>query len=212
MNKIIGRPRKTQISIGDKYAKLWITAIDKFPIVSCLCECGKKFDARIYNILKGSTKSCGCYSSQVTSELNQRLKRTTGFSINKNTREGVIRAGMIDRCYNKNATHYNLYGGKGIIVCQRWLDSYDTFLSDMGVCPDDYTIERKDNNGNYEPSNCYWASRKEQANNRVTNKLLTFNGKTQNVTQWNTELGLGRHVIETRLKRGWTLERALTTK
>lgn len=118
---------------------------------------------------------------------------------------------MKRRCLSKTATQYGHYGGRGIAVCDRWL-SFGNFLFDMGDKPNGMTLERNDTNGNYEPSNCRWATRKEQCNNRRNNVVATFNGKTQTITAWAYEFGLedGRPIF-CRIYKGWTMERALST-
>jgi hypothetical protein len=116
---------------------------------------------------------------------------------------------MHKRCENPNQKTFGYYGGRGIKVCKRWND-FQNFYEDMGNCPDSYTLDRIDCNGNYEPNNCRWASKKEQARNRRGNHLITFNGKTQCVSAWAEEVGITRGALKQRLKRNWTLEKALT--
>ena len=102
-------------------------------------------------------------------------------------------AGMLGRCYNKNNHKYKDYGGRGIKVCKRWRgkSGFVNFLSDMGECPPDHSIDRyPDNNGNYSPSNCRWANARQQANNRRSNILISLNGKTKTATQWSNYLKL----------------------
>lgn len=120
---------------------------------------------------------------------------------------------MQRRCYDRGFTEFERYGRRGIRVCARWRNSFKDFLADMGARPSAYySIERRDNNGNYEPGNCYWATAREQANNRRTNTLVTLNGKTQTLTQWQRELGIKHHTVMTRMgKRGWSVEQALLT-
>jgi len=121
-------------------------------------------------------------------------------------------ADMKTRCNNKNHRAYKSYGGRGIKVCEEWRHSFDSFYLDMGEAPTkNHTIERIDNNGNYEPLNCKWASRQEQSQNRRSNRLLTHKNKTLNVTQWSKIIGVNKNTITYRLIRGWTVERTLTT-
>lgn len=112
---------------------------------------------------------------------------------------------MKQRCYNPNCKKYNIYGKRGIIVSDSWRDSYDTFLSDMGLKPDGYTIDRIDNNGNYSKENCKWSTPKEQARNRRTNRYIEFDGKTLTITEWAEEIGVFHHTISKRLELGWKL-------
>lgn len=119
--------------------------------------------------------------------------------------------GMRKRCMNPRAKNYHRYGGRGITVCERW-SSFENFLADMGIKPADGEIERKDNDGNYTPSNCCWATKKEQAQNRCTSIPLTYQGRTQTLMLWCDELGLAYMSIWYRLYRAkWSIERAFTT-
>jgi len=118
---------------------------------------------------------------------------------------------MIKRCYNPKYKRYFAYGGRGISVCKEWKESYDNFLKDMGDKPDGYSIDRINNDGNYEPSNCRWATPKEQAENRRTNRNITYNGTTRTVSQWARIVGISQNALTKRLIF-WELEKALTTK
>ena len=121
---------------------------------------------------------------------------------------------MKQRCTNPNRPDFARYGGKGIKVCDEWL-SYDGFKAWAlaNGYADDLTIERNDSTGNYEPSNCRWATTKEQAVNKKSNVMVTFNGKTQTISQWAEELGINYFTLQSRItKRHWSIERALTKK
>jgi hypothetical protein len=120
---------------------------------------------------------------------------------------------MRDRCTNPANACFERYGGRGITVCDRWRDSFDDFFADMGMFPSrDHSIERIDNLGAYEPSNCRWATRTEQGANKRNNVRLTLNGRTQLISEWARELGIQRLTIRRRINDlGWTPERALTT-
>lgn len=117
--------------------------------------------------------------------------------------------GMIDRCYKPSNTCYRRYGGRGIKVCDRWLDSFWNFVEDMGERPDHHTLDRIDNNGSYEPSNCKWSTSEEQNNNRSNNHRLTVNGITLTKQQWSNLTGTCAMLIYSRKKRGWTDEEAI---
>ncbi len=117
---------------------------------------------------------------------------------------------MKQRCQNPKAHEYENYGGRGITICERWSSSFDLFCEDMGPRPPGTSIERIDNNGNYEPGNCKWASRIEQRRNTRFNRLLTLNGRTQPMSAWVEETGIQWDTIYARLKRGWSIEKALT--
>jgi len=117
---------------------------------------------------------------------------------------------MINRCYNPATKSYGYYGGRGIIVCDRWRTSFNNFISDMGWRPDGkYSIERINNNGNYEPGNCRWATTTEQARNKINTRFVTWEGRTLSLKAWAEEKGIGYHLLWDRIvKRRWSLERA----
>ena len=118
---------------------------------------------------------------------------------------------MKQRCYNKNHRHYANYGGRGITVCQQWLENFVTFLEDMGKRPTSkHTIERKDTDKGYDPDNCEWATRAVQSRNTRQNHWITFNGKTQCMTDWAHELGINLRTLSDRLRSGWPTEKALS--
>ena len=119
---------------------------------------------------------------------------------------------MKRRCLSPKRESYKYYGGRGIKVCDEWLHSYDAFLRDMGEAPEGLSIERKDNNGNYCPENCIWATKLEQNNNMRSNRWLEHQGKRQTITQWAEELGMDFMTLSCRIDRlGWSVEKALTT-
>lgn len=117
---------------------------------------------------------------------------------------------MSDRCYNTAADSYHNYGGRGIQVCAAWRKSFEAFYTDMGPRPSaNHSIDRIDNDGDYAPGNCRWATPIEQSRNRRTTRLITFGNRTQSLTEWAAELGITSTSLDSRLKR-WSLERALT--
>lgn len=119
--------------------------------------------------------------------------------------------GMKARCSCKSHSSFHRYGARGIKVCDRWLQSFENFLSDMGEAPPGLTLDRKDNDGHYEPSNCRWASKKVQSNNRGDNRLIEFDGKVQTLEQWANEVGVSSQTLWMRLDYGWSVQKALTT-
>jgi hypothetical protein len=108
---------------------------------------------------------------------------------------------MKQRCLNENSQNFARYGGRGITVCHRWM-RFENFLADMGVKPVDLTLERKDTNGNYEPSNVVWASRKQQARNTRRNRYVEIDGRRLTLSEWASERGVSRFLIRDRLDRG----------
>lgn len=115
---------------------------------------------------------------------------------------------MLRRCNDKDDSLYKYYGGRGVSVCREWM-TYGNFLKDMGKSPINTTIDRIDNNGNYEPSNCRWATRKEQANNRRGNVLLTFRGETHTASQWSEMLNLNKYTIYEKVRKKISVEKIL---
>ena len=119
--------------------------------------------------------------------------------------------GMKARCTNPKATGYDRYGGAGIMVCKRWLESFENFLEDMGARPEGKTLERVDGTKGYTRGNCRWATKSEQCNNRRGNVKLTYGGVTMGVFQWARKLGIKPATLKNRLRIGWSAEKALTT-
>lgn len=125
---------------------------------------------------------------------------------------------MCRRCYYEKYVLYHRYGGRGITVCDEWLNSYESFKEwalkngyDYNAPKGQCTIDRINNDGNYEPNNCRWATIKEQSNNKSQNVLLTANGETHNMQQWADILGTKHATLESRYRRGWSDERIINT-
>lgn len=176
-------------------AQLWL----------CRCKCGTEKVVQVGNLRNGDTKSCGCY----TRELTARLFTTHGMSGSAEYKTWIC---MKDRCTRPNNKDYRDYGGRGITVCERWIHSFENFLADMGNKPSKHhSIDRIDNDKGYEPGNCRWATQREQHNNRRSNVILEFNGIRNTVVGWTRALGFGEWTIYTRLKRGWPVDKTLTT-
>lgn len=137
------------------------------------------------------------------------MRKTHGES-NK-SKEWDAWSSMVQRCTNPNNKRYYSHGGRGITICDRWIKSFENFLSDMGRAPSKgHSLERKDNDGNYEPSNCKWATKIEQANNKRTNIRIHFNGRTQTLKQWCDELSLPYLRVKARIHRGYSPEVAFS--
>jgi hypothetical protein len=116
-----------------------------------------------------------------------------------------------ERCYRKSHKAYRYYGGRGIKVCDQWLHCFENFLADMGECPPGLTIERNNSNGDYEPGNCRWATRKDQNRNTKRNTFIQLRGEKKCISEWAEITGISKTVIRWRIYNGWSPERALTT-
>jgi len=202
-------PTKTQFinRIGKKYGRLTVMSYagrnKGGSNWNCKCDCGSEVVVRGGNLASKITKSCGCYHREVT----KRRNRTHGLAT---TKIYMIWAGIHTRCTNHNEKSYERYGGRGIKVCDRWL-KFENFLADMGERPDGMSLDRINNNGDYEPNNCRWATRKEQCRNRRNNRLVEYRGETKLLVEWCELLGLKYKLIYDRLWAGWSIERTLTT-
>jgi ribosomal protein L19 len=118
--------------------------------------------------------------------------------------------GMCRRCSDPRHVAYHRYGGRGITVCERWKENFWAFVADIGDRPAGRTLNRIDNDGNYEPGNCNWATQKEQSANQSCKRVLTFNGLTLTITQWAQKTGLTAFALRKRIRNGWSVERTLT--
>jgi len=192
--------------------KFWLPRGGKGEHISfqvCECSCGNASVVMCNSLKSGNTKSCGCFNRQRAAETHTKhgLSRAPEYDIWKD---------MKDRCGNPNNKRCQDYGGRGIRVCDRWLDpesGFANFYTDMGPRPSNkHSIERNSVNGDYCPENCRWATWSEQARNKRSNVMITYNWKTQCVAAWAEELGIPGKNICRRLKAGWTAEKALTTK
>jgi len=162
----------------------------------CSCVCGAACMVSGGNLNSGHTQSCGCLHKELTSN----SVKTHGKA---KTTEYHVWSRMKRRCLDEKNNRYPRYGGRGIIVCDRWLNSFENFLVDMGVRPSkSHSIDRINNDGNYEPSNCRWADDKTQANNTSRTIKLNISGVTKPITAWAEECNLDRSVIVARLANG----------
>lgn len=168
----------------------------------CRCDCGNiKFITTA--ILKcGGTKSCGCYSKDCHTKHGDHKERLYR-----------IWCGMNGRCNHVSNTNFKYYGAKGIKICKEWED-YKTFKAwaIQNGYKDDLSLDRINNSENYEPGNCRWVTMKEQQNHKTNNHKLTYNGEEKTISEWAEITGIKTATLFTRIKRGWSTERALTTQ
>lgn len=173
----------------------------------CKCDCGNNKITFTSYLTGGRTKSCGCLHRDVMSKIKFKHGCVK-------TSEYMAWKAMKGRCYNQNNSRYNTYGARGIIVCSRWLNKekgFINFLNDIGKKPSkEYTLDRRDNDGNYEPNNCRWLINTEQGKNKSNKRLLTCKGEALSLTEWAEKTGIDKKLIHRRIKLGWSEERALT--
>jgi len=147
--------------------------------IECVCDCGNTKKVILSSLINGKSTNCGCVKIAPRNKVGNGMRHTSEYS---------SYAAMKRRCNSPKHDKYMHYGGRGIKVCDRWLHSFRNFFEDMGLKPDKtFSIERIDNNGNYEPSNCKWASKSEQIANKRSNKYknyYTYNGETKTVREW----------------------------
>ena len=165
-----------------------------------VCACGTRKTVSASN-LRGTTKSCGCKQREKSSQ------RMTTHGMSGTVTHRAWKS-MIARCHIKSATGYSNYGGRGIVVCERWRTSFAAFMADMGTCPSGHSIERKDVDGNYEPSNCIWATKSSQSRNTRVNRRVGYAGNVPLVDAVKTS-SLSYDAVRARLNRGWDEESAL---
>jgi len=185
---------------GRRFGKMTVIRKSSTEYWMCVCDCGKTRHVRERNL--ETTPSCGCSHKHV---------REAHGSYKTTEYRAYIR--MIERCRNPDSQSYEHYGARGISVCDRWLFSFQNFIDDMGRKPSpSHEIDRVDNDGDYEPSNCRWATRKQQTNNTRRNVNITARGETHTIAEWSEITGLDASTIRSRLLRyGWTQEQSVST-
>ena len=172
----------------------------------CSCDCGNTTTVSGHALRSGTTQSCGCYKMDVLMDRNIKYRH-------QNRRLFKIWYAMVHRCTDPTAPHFDRYGGRGIGVCDEWMD-FDAF-ADWSLTheyADNLTIDRIDNDAGYSPDNCRWASRKTQANNRGTCRAIGLNGTAKTIMQWSEETGIAYGTLYGRLAKGWRVEDALSVK
>jgi hypothetical protein len=168
----------------------------------CVCDCGGEAIVTVYNLLNGHSRSCGCRASKNA----QRHGHAAGGRSTPTFRSWLS---MVRRCTDPKFEPYARYGAVGVTVCPGWLN-FENFLADMGERPDGTSIDRfPEQSGNYEPGNCRWASAVEQANNRSSTKLISARGEQKSIADWARASGTPASRIASRLRAGWSAERAI---
>lgn len=197
---------------GERYGKLTVVryegrAKNGHSLWLCKCDCGRETIVSRSNLQGGHQVSCGCKRRKQASEMNL----THGSS---HTRLYSIWSNMITRATNPKGTAYHRYGGRGVIMCPEWRNSFQAF-KDWALAngyADGLTIDRIDNDGIYEPSNCRWVTWSEQFNHRSNSRLVTYQGETLTIAQWAEKLNLSKTMLYQRFEAGWPSERALTER
>lgn len=174
----------------------------------CKCQCGADHEAAGGKLRSGGVTSCGCAKPAACAAANI----VHGDSARgKMTAEYRAWSNAIDRCERSSNKSFKYWGGRGISMCPRWRENFANFLADMGRKPSPaHMIDRIDNNGNYEPGNCRWATRKEQMRNRRNRRSITVEDRTMCLAEWSEEAGIKVSTIWQRLRNGWAPERAVT--
>lgn len=205
LNQQFGRLKVIkQIKLINKHHSKWL----------CKCICGKEVIVLRQSLVGGLTNSCGCLHKEISKKVCSKNFKTHGFS---RTRIYTTWRNLVDRCMNKNSSGFKKYGAKGITVCKSWL-KFENFKDDMYESYLDHcekfgekntTIDRINNKKNYNKQNCKWSTWKEQECNRTNNIIITYKGKTQNLSNWADELKFPYKILWERIKKyKWTVERA----
>lgn len=189
--KRFGRLLVIEKSGRNRYGFIW----------KCRCDCGNFVHVRTISLTERGTKSCGC----LISESSRKRSTTHGFF---GTRTYKAWSAMLSRCNNPNVDAFKNYGARGIKVCSRWR-KFENFLKDMGEVPNGLTLERKNNDIGYSPSNCEWTTMTNQANNRRSNVRIEIGDQCLTVAQWSSKVNVPRHTIYSRLKAGWSKHDAI---
>jgi hypothetical protein len=196
---------------GKRFGDLVVTAraasVNGRAAWDCACDCGAKLVVIGQLLRRKMVTSCGCAMKR-RAEVMGRKNRTHGKS---DTPEFRVWTNMLARCTNPKDSRFKRYGGRGITVCDAWITSFETFLRDMGPVPfPGAELDREKNDQGYSPSNCRWVTAKVNQNNKATNRLIEFRGRTQSMSLWAEEFGINLNTLRCRLESGWSIEDAFT--
>lgn len=191
--------------IGKRFGRLVVvedggySASGHTRLCRCICDCGNEKDINASSLKRGTTVSCGCYSSE------QKSLRSKTHGIGNESRLYRIWSGMKSRCYSTKDRNYFRYGGRGIEVDDVWRYDFIAFQKwalENGYS-DELSIDRKNNDGPYSPDNCRWATRLDQSNNRRTSVTITYHGETRTVAEWSKITGIKSATLAQRKRNGW---------
>lgn len=210
-----GKVMKYENLIGKTFNRLQVLELQDNKTVLCKCVCGTIKPILAYRLINGAIKSCGCLSRELASQRAKERNETHGLT-KSHARLYAIWHSIKQRClYEKNISYKN-YGGRGITICDEWKNDFLSFYNwaiengyDFNCKRGKCTIDRIDNNGNYEPNNCRWVDIDTQAKNKRNNRYIEFNGETKTITQWAKIFGLSHTTIIDRLKAGYTFEKSI---
>lgn len=193
---------------GQRFGRLLVMSrasnSNGYCVWNCVCDCGNLKTTRGVHLRKGDTVSCGCYHKEIKTIHGRRANQQAGQQKDATYLSFIAMKG---RVLNPKNPAYHNYGGRGIKICSAWIKGgFVQFLKDMGERPKDMSLDRIDNNGDYSPKNCKWSSDAEQAANRRTCRILSYQGKQQCLAAWSRELNITRHMISKGLGQGMTLE------
>ena len=203
--------RKLMDRTGCRYGRLTVIGFDGKSswgesMWRCQCDCGGEVSASGSNLTSGNVRSCKCLSRDTHTTHGASSKKSGDLELRRTYQ---VWTRMLRRCYNPNHDTYKYYGGRGISVCDRWRNSFPSFLEDMGVAPKGLTIDRKDNDGNYCKENCRWATRLEQMNNTSRSVRLETVEGLPTISEAARGSGVKMHTVYARLKRGHDPKAAL---
>lgn len=201
---------RRQCVIGNRYGRL--TVISDAPPndrwnrrrVHCRCDCGDTRSYELSAVRTGNTASCGC-------AVRERIAQVTYSHGQRGSMAYQSWASAKQRCTNPNNPAYPRYGGRGVVMCDRWLHDFAAFFADMGERPSPlHTLDRRDNEGQYSPDNCRWATSQQQNENKRSNRVITHNGESLTITAWGRRLKMSPNTIHQRLADSFSVEAALT--
>jgi len=206
IKQFIGKKFQRWTILEEGSIKKWNYNTLYYPL--CQCECGSKKEVEIYSLIRGLSKSCGCYNRELASKRKYKHGYSNLPGTDQKNPDYEIWLKIKSRCINPSDKSYSNYGGRGITVSDDWKNSFDQFYKDMGPRPSKlHSIDRIDNNGNYCKENCKWSTYEKQANNRRNSKLIEYNGQSLSFSQWSRVCGIGEATIRGRFNKNLSLEK-----